>query len=102
MIDCETNYPDVVLEKLKEELKDLNITEKEFERRKKTGISSLYFMSDNIYKINSKIVSDIMEHGEIDYDPITTIRNYKYSKLKELVKTINLDNYSIIKVLPEN
>ena len=102
MIDCETNYPDVVLEKLKEELKDLNITEKEFERRKKTGISSLYFMSDNIYKINSKIVSDIMEHGEIDYDPITTIRNYKYSKLKELVKAINLDNYSIIKVLPEN
>jgi predicted Zn-dependent peptidase len=102
MIDCETNYPDEVLEKLKNELKDLTISEKEFERRKKTGISSLYFMSDNIYKINSKIVSDIMERGEIDYDPINTIRNYKYSKLNELLKTINLDNYSIIKVLPEN
>lgn len=102
MIDCETNYPDEVLEKLKNELKDLTISEKEFERRKKTGISSLYFMSDNIYKINSKIVSDIMEREEIDYDPINTIRNYKYSKLNELLKTINLDNYSIIKVLPEN
>ena len=37
MIDCETAYPNEVLEKLKEELKNINVTEKEFERRKKTG-----------------------------------------------------------------
>ena len=102
IVDTETDHPDEVLERLKEEMKDLTVTFKEFERRKKTGISSLHFMSDNIYKINSKIVNDIMEYDDVDYDPISTIKSYDYNKALKLIKDINLDNYSVIKIMPEN
>ncbi|MEG0022093.1 MAG: pitrilysin family protein [Bacilli bacterium] len=101
IVDTETNYPEKVFDLLMEELSDLNIKEQEFNRRKKTGISGLLFASDNIFRINSKLASDIMERGNIDYSPIKTIKEITYEDLEYIIKNISLKNYSKIFVLPE-
>ena len=56
---------DKLIDKVKNELKDLNISEEELERKKKVDISSLIYMSDNVYRINHKIMNDINRYGYI-------------------------------------
>ena len=102
MIDFETTSDiDVVIEKVINEVKDLSVNKKDFERRKKVAISGLLFVSDNIYKLNDKIMSDIINRGSINYNPIEDIKNYDLKNVNEIIKNINMDNYSIIKILPK-
>ena len=90
-----------MIEKLINEVKDLSVNKKDFERRKKVAISGLLFVSDNIYKLNDKIMSDIINRGSINYNPIEDIKNYDIKNVNEIIKNINMDNYSIIKILPK-
>ena len=102
VIDFETTSDiDVVIEKVINEVKDLSVNKKDFERRKKVAISGLLFVSDNIYKLNDKIISDIINRGSINYNPIEDIKNYDIKNVDEIIKNINMDNYSIIKILPK-
>ena len=100
IIDAETNYPDEVVEKIKEEIKDLSINDKELERRKRAGISNLIFASDNIFKINNMIMNNIITIGKVDYNPVETIRKVSLEDAKMIISKINFDNYTVFTVKP--
>lgn len=102
IIDFETTSDyNLIIEKVLEKIKHLEINEKEFERRKKTNISGLVLTSDNIFNLNGNIIKDIITRGEIVYNPIEKIKKFKFNDAKKIINNINLDNYSIIKILPK-
>ncbi len=99
-VDVETEHPEKVQELIEAELKDIKIEAVDFERKKKSSISKLVYISDNIFNLNSKIMSDIIERGEINFDPVTNIRAYDYKTLNNIIKKINFDHKSVFMVKP--
>ena len=92
IIMIETNEINKVLNMIEEELKNLSVTESEFERKKKIRKSNCIYRSDNIYAINNKIVSNIMNYDKIIYDDYKKIDELNIKDLNKIVKNINLDN----------
>ena len=65
------------------------ITYDDFNRKKKVILSSNIFMSDNIFGINNKITSDILDTGQVITDIYEENNNLKYDVLLDLIKKIN-------------
>ena len=101
VIDAETKEPEKVIKLIKEELKHIEIEEHELERRKRTGISDLVLVSDNIFRINNMLVNNIIVKGEIEYDPIGSIRETTIKEVEEVLKNIDFKNYTIFTVIPD-
>ena len=101
MLSAETRKPKEVINEIIKEVKNMDISEKEIERRKKIGISSVIMSSDNIFSVNSKIVGDLAgDEKKLDYDPCGRIRNFDTKEAKELLSKINYDNYTIFEIDP--
>ena len=101
VIDAETKEPEKVIKLIKDELKHIEIEDHELERRKRTGISDLVLVSDNIFRINNMLVNNIIVKGEIEYDPIGNIRKTTNKEVKEVLKNINFENYTVFTVMPD-
>lgn len=99
-IDNESENVDEVIKLLKEELKDLVITEEEFNRRKKIEISSLLFNSDSIVKINQLIMNSIIEYNDIHKDPLGRIKKFTMDDVNYIIDNIKLDTTSTFTVIP--
>ena len=95
MIIAETEKTEEVLNKIEEELKDLNILEEELERKKKVRKSNVIYRSDSIYSINNKIVSDVMNYDKVILDDYKKIDKLNIKEMNRIIKSINLDNKTI-------
>ena len=82
------------------ELKDLTISKEEFERRKKTSISSLLYLSDNIFKVNGRITNEILFKNEINYNPVKHIKSLKYEEVMDKISKLDLSNKTICIIKP--
>lgn len=100
-IFAETEQVDYFINEVQKELTNLEITEKELNRRKKAMISSLMYMSDNIYKINSRIMDSIIRYGKVLYDTYSEIESLNIEEFKKLIKQIDLSNKTIFIVEPK-
>lgn len=100
IIDAETKYPKKVIELIEQEVKKLFITDEELERIKRVGISELIFTSDHIFKTNNKLMSDLINYGHIDYDPVGTIKKITIKEVKSVLSRISLNNYTIFTIKP--
>lgn len=100
IIDAETKNPEKVIELIKEELKDFKISEEELERRKRTGISDLVFTSDSIFRTNNKLMADLITLGNIDYEPVDTIKKTNIKEVRSILSRISLDNYTVFTIKP--
>ena len=98
----ESKEPKLLLDEINKEMKDLNISEKDFERKKKTLISSLIYISDNIFSLNHSVMNDIIKYGEFNPNKYDKIRKLNYSEFKKLVNNLDLTNYSTFIVNPKN
>jgi len=76
-------------------LKDLNVSSEEVERKKKVRKSGVIYRSDSIYSINSKIVNNIINYGEVIYDDYKKIDEINIKEMKNIIKSINLDNKTV-------
>ena len=95
IIIAETQEIKKVQELIEKELQNLTIDEKDLERKKKVSKSNCIYRSDSIYSINNKIMSNIINYGEVildDYKKIDSI-NIKY--MNKIIKNINLDNKTV-------
>lgn len=92
MIMIETSDTDKVLKLVKEELKDLTITEEELERKKKVRKSNCIYRSDSIYSINNKIMGNIMNYNKIILDDYKKIDDINIKDMNKIIKSIDLDN----------
>jgi len=98
MLIIETEKPDEVLELIDNELKDLHVSEEEFERKKKVRKSNCIYRSDSIYSINNKIVGDLITRDKVILDDYKEIDNLNIKILDKIVRNINLTNKTIYKI----
>ena len=92
----ETTKVDELIKRIKNELKDLNISEEELERKKRVDISSLIYMSDNVYRINHKIMNDINRYGYIIENNFEIIKELNIKEFNKVIKELDLSNNNIV------
>lgn len=100
-IVAESKEPEKVIELIIRELKNLCIPLEDFERIKKVGISDYIYLTDNIFRINSKIVNDLIFNKEVEYDPIGRIKSMDLEKINRIIGSIDLSNRTICIINPE-
>ncbi len=77
---------------IEEELINLDVPKEAFERKKKVKKSNCIYRSDNIYSINNKIVSNIMNYNEVILDDYKKIDELNIDTLKKITSKIDLSN----------
>lgn len=100
-IFAETHEPDKVVQFIQKELSNKIIMEADFERKKKCSISTLLISSDNIYRINNKIMSNIIKYGDIVYDDYDRIQKFNFETLNNIIDNISFDENSIFIIKPK-
>ena len=100
VISTESRKPKEFINRVKEELKDLTITEEELERKKRALISDIIYASDRITSINHKIMADIIKYNKLVNNDVEIVEKYNIAEMKEIIKNINLDNYTTYIVNP--
>ena len=95
IVIVETMETDKVLNLIEEELKDLNIEEKDVERKKKVRKSGCIYRSDSVYSINNKIMSNIMNYDKVILDDYKKIDSINIKDMKKIIKKINLNNKTV-------
>jgi len=92
----ETNKYKELLEEIKKTLENIDISEKDFERKKKVLISNEIFVYDNIEIINEMIIDNILFEDKLVDNIIPLIKELNYEELKEVIKSLNLDNNTTV------
>ena len=92
----ETKKEKEFVEFVKEEMENLEITEEELERKKKTIISSLIFMSDNIFRLNFKIMNDLNRYQEIISNNYDEVKSLNIKEFNKVIQSIDFSNSNIV------
>lgn len=95
IITFETEEIDKVIKLIEDELRNLSITEEELKRRKKIAKSNSIYRSDNIYSINNKIVSNIMNYNSVICDVYKMIDDVDMTLVNDVINKIKLDNKTV-------
>jgi len=98
----ESSNPKKLIENIKEQFNNTEITKEEVERCKKVWISSEVIMTDNVEMTVDNLINDIIEYGNIIPDKVPIIRNMTLDKLNEIRESITFDNSSTVILLPED
>jgi predicted Zn-dependent peptidase len=89
-----TKSPNELIKKIKKEMSSIKLNEDEFKRKKKTLISSLLYLSDNIFRLNHSIINDIIFYGKFNTNIYEDIQNLNFEDFKKLIQNLDLNNYS--------
>ena len=100
-LESSTTNPDKLLEEIKEEFKNMQLPENAFDRIKKVWIANEVKMIDEITATSYNIYDDILRYNKVIPNRLELIRKMNYEKLKKLVKEINFENISIVKMLSD-
>ena len=92
----ETNKYEEFIEKVKEKLNNLEINEKDFNRKKKVLISNEIFAYENVEAVGDIIVDNIIYNKELEDNPIEIINNLNMKEFLELIKKIDINNTSLV------
>ncbi|MBQ9072103.1 MAG: insulinase family protein [Bacilli bacterium] len=95
VIIAETSNTNKTLKLIEEELKDLSISEEDFERKKKIRKSGCIYRSDSIYSINNKIIGNIMSYDKVITDDYKKIDELNIKDMKNIIKKIDLENKTV-------
>ena len=96
----DTNRPEELKERLIEYMKQFNIKSTDFERSKKGFLSSYIYMSDNIYKLNDKIINNIILENKILIDIYKDFERLNYVEFENLINEINFENKTSLIINP--
>ncbi|MEG0825936.1 MAG: pitrilysin family protein [Bacilli bacterium] len=100
-INFESQKYKEVINLIRQEISNLNITEDDLIRKKKVLTSSKIYDSDNIYNINSKIMNNLIYYGKVIDNGIDLIRTINLKDMEYVIKNISLENKSICVVKGE-
>ena len=92
----ETPKYDEFLCRVKERLGKLEISEKDFNRKKMVLISNEIFAYENIEAVNDIIIDNIVYDGKFEDNPIEVIQELNINELNKLVKKMDISNSSTI------
>lgn len=97
----ESDNTDLLLKELENQMNNLSISEEDFKRKKKNYASSCIFMSDNIFSMNSKIMSNIIKYNKVNIDDVKYTKDLDYDKANSIIKELDLSNKSIVIITPK-
>ena len=92
----ETNNYDEFLKMVIDRVKNLDINEKDFNRKKKVLISNEIFAYENVEMINDIIIDNVIFDGKFEDNPIEIIEELNYEELCDLIKKLDIKNTSTI------
>ncbi len=98
----ETNKKEELLKALMDSMEDLSVNEDELERKKKAYLSSLIYMTDNIFRLNHKVMNDINKYGEIVDNNYDEIKSLNIVEMRKVLNFIDFSNYNIVIVEKDN
>lgn len=101
-IFAETRDPDKLVSIIDSELCNKNVLEEDFERKKKCSISAILTSSDSIYRINNKIMGNIIKYGKVIYNDYDLINNFKYEKMVDIINSISFSENTVYIINPKN
>lgn len=99
---AETTDPDGFLEKLKEALNNIEISESDLTRLKKVWIANEVKMIDIIDNTVYNQYDDIIKYGKIIPEKVDIIRSLSKKEIDKIVSNIKTDNIAIVKMLPNS
>lgn len=97
----ETENIEALSSKLEHQIKNLEITEEEFKRKKNNIASSYIFMSDNIFSMNEKVMNNIIKYNKVNIDDVTYTKELDFDKANNIIKELDLSNKSILIINPK-
>ena len=92
----ETPKYEEFLDRVKNRLNKLEVSENDFNRKKKVLISNEIFAYENIENVNDIIIDIIIYDGKFEDNPIDVIDSLNYDELNELIKKFDIKNTSTI------
>ena len=98
----ETNNYNELLEEIKNNLKNITISEEDFERKKKVLISNEIFIYDNIEIINEMIIDNILFECMLKDNIIPLIKELDYNELNDIVNNLDLSNNATVILKNDN
>lgn len=102
IISAETENYDYFIKYIDDIILNNKINKSDFDRKKKNLIGSLMGMSDNIFSMNHKIVSNIIRYDKVIFDDYNIIESLDYNECENLVKDLSFKNKSICVIKSHN
>ncbi|MBQ9834656.1 MAG: insulinase family protein [Bacilli bacterium] len=96
----ESKMPEAVIGKIKEQLDNLNVTEKDLTRSLNSSIANLVLKYDDIELVSNDIQSDLIMYGTIHDNIKEMYKKITLSDINKVIKCLDISNVSITKVLP--
>ena len=90
--------PDELINEIINEFKNVSIDEESFSRIKKVWIAREIKLIDNIEDTADNLYYDILKYKKVIPNKIDLIKNMKYKVLKDMIKKIDFENYSVVKM----
>lgn len=94
MIFVDTEKYDEAIKAITDSLNDINVDIEDFNRKKKIFLANNISMSDNIYRLNEKIINDILVNNKIITDFYNIYNRLNYQELINIIKEIDFSNIS--------
>ena len=91
--------PDKLIKEIQREISEMNVSKDSFERMKKVWISNEVKMIDHMNSTVHNLYDDIIKYKRIIPDKLNIIRNMKFEKLKTLLKKIEWNEQSVVKMV---
>ena len=88
--------PEELIKRIKDELHDIKIDKKSFERKKKVWIANEVKMIDSVNATVNNFYDDIIKYKKIIPDKVDLIRKMKIEKLNDLINKIDFKNISVV------
>jgi len=102
LLYASTENIEELIQEIKNELKNINMDEKAFERIKKVWIANEVKITDHIEATVGNLYDDIVRYNKVISNRTELIRKMKFSKLLDIISNIDMNNTSIVKMLPKD
>ena len=89
---ADTKNPEALLSKMINQLQNKKIEEADFIRKKKLYLSSNISMSDNIYRLNEKVINDILLNKEVITDFYKIYNEFNLETLYDIIQELDFSN----------
>lgn len=93
------NDANVFIDRIKKDIRNLTINEKEFERKRKIMLKSYIMDFDNIEDIEYNICMSLMVENKVNYNEYSEIMDLNYKEITRILKLLNFDNISVIRTI---
>ena len=101
LINETDNYKEL-FKKIDNQLNNINILKKDFERKKKVLVSNEIFAFEDIENVNDIILDNILFTGSVEDNLIGIINSLDMEEFKDFINQVNLKNYTTVVLERQN